>query len=431
MKTLIFLVALLFTVFTNAQQQLTLQNAIDTALKSNFDIQIAKNKAEIGKIKNNYGYAGGLPIVTADAGDNAYIRNTNQEFSDGSQTSQDNARGNTLDAGVSASMYLFNGFKIIATKERLNSLQKQSELLLNQQVQNTIADIMIKYFDIVRQQYYMRIIENTLDFANKKLEIVNKRSAVGMANSADYLQAQMDLNNALQSLKLQQSNVEQDKTDLYILMGMKQFTPYNITDSITFDSNLILDSINNFLDKNPQYLSAELQIKINEQSIKEISSERYPSLRINAGYDYVHSNYTTGSTRMNQYYGPSAGISLQIPIFNGNTIRTQKKSAQFDLENAKLQKESLLNSLKANAIKTYQAYSTSLNQIETQQANYELAKKLMEVVLRNFQVNQATILDVKTAQTTFENAAYLLINLQYSAKVAEIELKLLTYSLVY
>jgi outer membrane protein len=431
MKPFIFFLAIFFTVFANAQQQLTLQDAIDTALKNNFDIQIAKNKAEIGKIKNNYGNAGGLPIVSANAGDNGYIHHTNQEFSDGSQTSQDNARGNTIDAGVSANMYLFNGFKIIATKERLNSLQKQSELLLNQQVQNTIADIMIKYYDIVRQQNYTRIIQNTLDFSSKKMEIVNKRSSVGMANSADILQAQMDLNNAMQSLKLQQTLVEQDKTDLYLLMGLKQFTPFNIADSIIIDNSLLLDSITNFLDKNPLYLSAEQQININEQIMKEISSQRYPSVKINAGYDYVHSDYSSGSTRMNQYYGPSAGISIQIPIFNGNLTRTQKKSAQFDLENANLQKESLFNSLKANAIKIYQSYSTSLNQIETQQTNYELASKLMEVVLKNFQMNQATILDVKTAQTTFENAAYLLINLQYSAKVAEIELKQLTYSLVY
>jgi outer membrane protein len=431
MKVLVFYLVIIIPYFANAQQQLTLQNAIDTALENNFDIQIAKNNVEIGKNENNYGYAGGLPVISANGSDNFYIHNTNQEFSDGTSSSSDNTRGNTIDVGVSASMYLFNGFKIIASKERLSSLQKQSELLLNQQVQSTIAEIMIKYYDIVRQQSYLKIIQNSLDFSNQKLAIVNERDKVGMASAADILQARMDVNNALQNLKLQETVVEQDKTDLYLVMGSKQYSPYIVVDSITIDNSLLLDSISNYLDQNPLYLSAEQQIKINEQIIRQISSQRYPSVKISAGYDFVHSDFSSGSVVKNQYYGPSAGISLQIPIFNGYVSRNQKKSAQFDLENANLQKESLLNSLKANAIKTYQSYNASLNQIESQRVNYELATKLMEVVLKNFQMNQATILDVKTAQTTFENAAYLLINLQYSAKVSEIELKQLTYSLTY
>jgi outer membrane protein TolC len=58
-----------------------------------------------------------------------------------------------------------------------------------------------------------------------------------------------------------------------------------------------------------------------------------------------------------------------------------------------------------------------------------MTKQLVDIVMQQFHVNQATILEVKTAQTSFENAAYLLVNLQFSAKVAEIGLKQLTYSL--
>jgi outer membrane protein TolC len=91
--------------------------------------------------------------------------------------------------------------------------------------------------------------------------------------------------------------------------------------------------------------------------------------------------------------------------------------------------ESLQNSLTTQAIKTYRTYSTTLQQIELQQKNFEMTKQLVEVVMQQFHVSQATILDVRAAQTSFENAAYLLVNLLYSAKVAEIELKQLTYSL--
>lgn len=88
-----------------------------------------------------------------------------------------------------------------------------------------------------------------------------------------------------------------------------------------------------------------------------------------------------------------------------------------------------MNSLTTQATKTYRTYYTTIQQIESQRKNFEMTKQLVDVVMQQFHVSQATILDVRAAQTSFETAAYLLVNLLYSAKVAEIELKQLTYSL--
>jgi outer membrane protein TolC len=214
-------------------------------------------------------------------------------------------------------------------------------------------------------------------------------------------------------------------------MSVKKNILITIDDSIVVDPSLQLDSIITYLDRNPQYLSAGQQIRINEQIVKEISAQRYPSIKINTAYDFAQSNNSAGTTLMSQSTGPSAGITLQIPIFNGNIYKTQKKVAEINVNNSKLEKESLLNSLANDANNTYLSYFTTLQQINSQQKNYELTKKLVNVVIRNFQLNQTTILDVKAAQTSFEDAAYMLVNLQYAAKTAEIELKQLVYKLGY
>lgn len=414
-----------------AQQVLTLKNAIDTALNNNFDIQIAKNNAEMSKINNTYGVAGGLPAINANAGDNCSLSNINQKLNSGTETNLTGVNGNSVNAGITASMTLFNGFKIIATKERLNCLQQQSEILLNQQIQNTIAAVMVKYYDIIRQESYLKIIQNSLDVSNKKMDIINEKDKVGMASAVVLLQAQTDVNTAEQNLKLQALTIEQDKADLLLLMSVKKNIPISIVDSIVVDTSLQLDSIIGYLNQNPQFLSAEQQIKINEQVVKEISSQRYPSIKINTAYGFAQANNSAGTLLMNQNYGPSAGVTLQIPIFNGNIYKTQKEVAELNVNNSKLQKESLLYTLSTDADKTFRSYFTTMQQINSQKINYELTKKLVEVVMKNFQLNQTTILEVKTAQTSFEDAAYLLVNLQYAAKIAEIELKQLVYKLGY
>jgi outer membrane protein TolC len=412
-----------------AQQIFTLRNAIDTALQNNFDIQIAKNYVEIARMNNTYGVAGGLPYVTANAGDNGSLSTINQEFSDGTTTTVSNKGENDITAGVSAGIVLFNGFKITATKERLNRLQSQSEIQLNQQIQNTIADIMITYYDIIRQQNYLKIIQNSLEVSRQKMDIINVKKNVGMADAVEILQAQTDVNTAEQLLTIQKMVIEQNKSDLLLLISSKTNRDFLVMDSIIVDKSLQLDSILNYLNRNPQCLSAEQQIFIDEQLVKEVSSQRYPTVKLNAGYDFYQANLNKGSMLLNQNYGPAAGVSVQIPIFNGNIYKTQSDVAKIRVDNSKLQKESLLNSLTTQATKVHRSYTTTLQQIESQRENFEMTKQLVDIVMQQFHVSQATILDVKAAQTSFENAAYLLVNLLYSAKVAEIELKQLTYSL--
>lgn len=428
-KTGLVILVLTLPALVKAQQVFTLQNAIDTALRNNFDIRLAKNDLDIARKSNTYGMAGGLPTVSANAGDNASLTNINQHLSNGIKTSVTNQGENSVTAGLSAGITLFNGFKIVATKERLNQLQQLGELQLNQQVQNTMANVMILYYDIIRQQNYLKIIQNSLEVSRQKLEIVEVKNKVGMADAVEILQSQTDVNSAQQQLEMQKMVIEQNKSDLLLLISSRSKNAVVITDSIVVDPTLQLDPVIQNLDRNPQYLSAMKQIAINEQLVKEVSAQRYPSVKLNAGYDFYQANLNKATLTLNQNYGPSAGISLQVPIFNGNMYKTQKELAQIRVDNSKLEKEQLQSSLSTQAVKLYRSYATALSQIKSQEQNYELSKKLVDVVLQQFHVSQATILDVKAAQSSFENAAYLLVNLQYSAKVAEIELKQLSYSL--
>jgi outer membrane protein len=429
MKKGLFYFFVMLPFITEAQIPITISTAIDTALKNNFDIQIAKNNTEINKINNTFGVAGGLPSINATANDNNSFYNMDQKLSSGEEISNSNVSSNSITSGINASMVLFNGFKITATKERLNCLQKQSELQLNQQIQNTMAAVMVTYYDILRQQSYLNIIQRLLDVSTKKSDIVKERHKVGMGNDADLLQADIDLNLAEQNLKSQKLIIEQEKINLLQLMGVKQFFSISIRDTILVDKNIQKDSIINYLEKNPQYLSAEQQIKINEQIVREQKSQRFPSIKINTGYNYTYTSNSTGSYLLNQNYGPSVGATLQIPLFNGTIYKTQQHVAMYNVKNAEIEKESLLTSLKAEATKTFQSYENTLMQLTSQQTNYDNARKLVNIVIQQFQLNQATILEVKAAEASFENAGYLLVNLQYAAKIAEIELKRLTYRL--
>jgi len=429
MRLLNTLFILILPLVSAAQISVSLKSAIDTTLKNSFDIQIAANIVGISKINNTAGVAGALPTVSASITDNQSVTKVLQRLNSGVEIQKNNASGNNLTSNMTAGILLFNGFRVVATKARLEHLQKQSELQLNLIIQNSIATVMAKYWDIVRQETYLRIISTLLDVSRNKLEIVTSRKNVGMANDADYLQALIDVNTVEQNLRSQKLVVEQTKTELLQLMSIKKYYSYDVGDSIIVDRSLQLNTILGFLQKNPQYLSFDQQVKISEQVVKEVSALRYPSLRLNTGLNFNRNESAAGLTLMNQNFGPYAGVTVQIPIYNGNAYKVQKETALFNVDNAKLQQQNLLNALTADAIKTYQTYSTTLQQINSQEHSVELSGKLIKVVMARFKANQATILDVKAAQASYENTGYQLVNLNYAAKIAEIELKRLLYQL--
>jgi len=140
---------------------MSLTDVINTALKNSYDIQIARNNLEISNINNYIGIAGALPSVTGTGTDNEQLTSINQKYADATRdTKRDNVGSNNLTIGVTGSILLYNGFRVVATKKRLEELQLQNQQLLNAQIQATIAAVMTKYYDVVRQQTYLKTIFN-------------------------------------------------------------------------------------------------------------------------------------------------------------------------------------------------------------------------------------------------------------------------------
>ncbi len=177
-------------------------------------------------------------------------------------------------------------------------------------------------------------------------------------------------------------------------------------------------------------LSAEQQIKINELIEKETAALGKPTLRANTGYNFSNTKSGAGSALLNQSYGPFLSVNLSIPIYNGTVFKRQVQVAEINSRNAVLQKDNLQQTLEAGAVRTYQAYKNALQQLETEVENYKLSMQLVDLVLKRFELNQATIIDVRQAQQSFEATSFRMVNLNYTAKLAEIELKRLANMLV-
>jgi outer membrane protein TolC len=282
---------------------------------------------------------------------------------------------------------------------------------------------------VVRQQSYLKTILQSIDVSKKKLDILVVRRQVGVSNDADVFQAQLDLNALVQSQQSQQLVIDQAKTDLVNLIFMKPGSQISISDTIIVDKTVNIDSVHHYVILNPNIIAANQQIHINELIEKETAAQRYPTLKATTGYNFTNASSAAGFTLLNQSYGPFVGLNLAIPIYNGSIFKRQQQMAVVNTRISRMQRDELSVGYESGMFRTYQAYTSSLSQLKTEQENYNLSIKLLDLVLQRFQVGQATIIDVKQAQQSFEDEGYRLVNLNYAAKAAEIELKRLAAKL--
>ncbi|MEN9459131.1 MAG: hypothetical protein RL135_1736 [Bacteroidota bacterium] len=407
-----------------SQNRLSLSDAVAIALKNSYNIQLAKNNVEIATINNHLGIAGGLPTVNATINDVENITTINQKFPDPSRdVTRSGVSSNNMNSNVTAGILLFNGFRVKAAKQRLDELQKMNQDMLNAQIQSTMASVITSYYDVVRQQNLLSTINKSIEVSQQRIDIINSRKEVGLANNADLYQAQIDLNALVQSKQAQQLIIDQGKTNLLSLIFVSPDSSVVINDTIVVDEKINFSQLKTLALKNPQVLAAEQQIKINELIERETAALRVPALRANTGFNFSNTKSGAGFILENRSYGPFLGINLAIPIYNGLINKKQQQVAEINTRNAKVQRDQFLLDIETGAVRTYQAYANTLAQLKTAKQNQLLSKQLLDLVMQRFQLGQATIIDVKLAQQSFENESYRLVNLAFTAKVAEVELK--------
>jgi outer membrane protein len=423
MKRVVFIAFLFLQVVAVNAQVLTLDEAINIALKNSLDIQIARNNQEAAQIGNNIAMAGGLPEVNGSASNTETLTNLTQELNNGNTTKRNGAASNSLQLGVTGSFLVFNGFRVYATKSRLAALEKQSAQQVALQIQNVISSVMVKYYDIVRQDSYMKVIRQSIDVNEQRKRLVDARQSVGLANNADTYQAQIDLNASQQELLTQELVLTQAKAELMNLLVQRPDSVYAISDTIVIDTTVAYNTVLENVQRNPEVLSAEEQVRINEFIVKEVGAQRYPSVNLNGGFNFTRNKNAAGLTLLNQSYGPFIGVGLQVPIFNGGIYRRQKQIAEIDTRNATLTRERLVNNLQTTATTSWQAYQNNIARIRAEKENNRLAAALLSLTLQRYQLGAATFVEVREAQRSFVEAGYRLVNLSYAAKSSEIELK--------
>lgn len=407
-----------------AQEVLTLEEAVQLALKNNYDIRLASNDLKIDEAGVGVANAGMLPRLDATFSQNNSIQNTKQTQSTGAVRELDNAKNNNMTYGVNLGWTVFDGFRMFARYDQLQELQKQGETELKLTIMTRVSDVMAGYYDLVQQQQLLRALDTTIVISQQRLKTAENRFTIGKAAKLEVLNAQVDLNTDKSNLLKQQELYQHAKIRFNELLARETDTDFKVVETAEINEQLQLAELRELTQKqNPQLQLAFINKRVAELNLKQVKAGRYPTVNLNAGYAFTESESSLGFVSQSSGRGLNYGISASIPVFNGFLQHRNEKIAKLQVESSNLVMEQQKRAVDTQLATAFQTYTTNLELVKLEQDNEAIAKRNLEITLDKFKIGTVPTIEFRTAQQNYIAAVARHSSAKFQAKISEIALE--------
>jgi len=421
-----FQIVFLFTasLIAEAQELLTVEDAVKIALENNYEIKIASNDLKIDQQNVSLANAGVLPQLNATVTDNNSILDTKQTQSDGSERELNGARNMNLAYGVALNWTIFDGLRMFARYDQLKELEKLGDAELKLAIFTKVSDVITTYYDLVQQQQQLKALDTAIVISNLRISTADNRYKIGKASKLEVLNAQVDLNTDTTALLRQKELYANTKIFLNEILARDVKTDFSVVDEVTIDETLLLPELMTLAEKqNPQLQSQIINKRISELQLKQVKANRYPTVNITSGYNFTRTEASLGFTTQSTGQGFTYGINATMNIFNGGLQNRNERVAKIQVENSKIVIEQQLKMLESQLSSAYQTYLTNLQLTKLEAKNEDIAKENLDITLAKFKIGTIAPLEFREAQLNYVNAKVRNSNAQYAAKVSEINLK--------
>jgi len=425
-----FLILICFQVIAQPKK-LTFEDAVSTGLKNNFSILISANERDISKNNNTLGNAGFLP--TLDAGSTftgSNLSNKNQNFS-GVVSQTDNLHASSLNLGLSLNWTLFDGMKMFIQKDKLEALEKLGETSMKSTIENILSEIIVSYYLIVQSNTRLGVLQDAINFSNRRKELTMKKYQLGLASELAYLQSITDLNADSAAYLRQQAALKNAKADLNLLMITDPELDYDVADTILFKNVLDYKELKSLLSSgNTQIDISKQNVEIAKMNYKLTHTPNYPQLNFFSDYNFTSSKYDYGQNRLAKNYGPSVGVNLSYSLFDGFNRRRNSANALIQSETSEYQLKQVTKQMETSIYQLYNDYQNNLKLIRFESENLKITQQNTYIAYEKYRLGELSDIDLRQIQLKQLEADNSLLLAQFQAKQVETELLRLSGRLI-
>ena len=413
------------------QEVLTFEEVIQLGLENNFDVKIAINEREIADNDRKIGRGALLPTLNTTYGRTRSTEDVEQQFlDDANPRIINNAQSQNENFNLVA-IYGLRADAVVAMK-RLGKLSEISELEAKVVIENTVAAISSAYYRLVLELQRDKLMQETLELSERRLEIAKAQYELGQQSKSAYLAAQVDYNADLSLLLSQSQVIESSRISLNELLAVDPTVNYMVKDTIQVGENLLLENlVDNAFHHNKLLLVTQRQENVAYLQIQELQAQRLPTLTLNGNYVQSVNNSDAGFIIQNKRDGINLGATLSLNLFSGFTLNRRIQNAKIQRINQQHVLDQYEVQLNSDIYRVYNIYENSKRRLEIEKNNYEVVAENTDIAFERFKMGLTSFLEFRDAQVKRLAAEIRLIEAVFSIKDTEIELMRLSGKIFY
>ncbi len=414
-KVLIILTAL--SSFVLAQNILTLEEAVNIALRNNVNVGIAKNSYAMAENNIHIGNAGFLP---------RFDLSLSSTYNDNYMMIMGNKNYNSYTANiiaVKASYILFDGMRNFATFAKLKYAGAQAFYGERATAENIVLQVIQLYNQIALLQENQNIALESMEISRERLRRQKAKEEFGQQSSVDYLSAVVDFNKDSLNYIYVVTQLSQAKQNLNRLLNRDINTDFTVKDVVSYREIPDKEEILRLARANNTSLKSALeQRNISQEEKKIVNSAFYPTLKLESAYGYntLPEEFSVDFSDPNKTF--YAGISLQYNLFNGFQNKIQSQNAELALKNAELAVREAELSLETEVSNAYVEYVNAKVALELEKTSLETSRLNFERMREMYDLGKVTLTQFREAQLKFISAKLRISELKFSIKNNEAKL---------
>lgn len=386
--------------------ELTLDQTIEMALKSNPAIKISEADMEKANWDVNMAKAGKAPSVTLShnasrtksaASTGVGYDTSHQPFFVPIPESFNTRYANSVDL----TLPLYTGGKLEGTIEKAKLGLKVSDLGVAKSQQQVKLDATNGYYGILQTRNLVKLSEESLDRLNAHLKNVEAQYGAGTVAKSDVLRSEVEKAKAEQTLIKAKNSYELAVSGLNNVIGLPLDTEITVKEELNYAKydKTLEECINVALSNRPDLAQATASVDIAKTDIKVAQSGNKLTVAATASEKWNDKEFP--GTDHNNW---AIGINASYNLFDAGVTRSKVKGAEAGLDKATEQLRQAKDAVQLEVRQAYLNMNEAEKRIETSNVAVTKAEEDYKIAQVRYTAGVGTNLDVIDSQVALTSA---------------------------
>jgi outer membrane protein len=426
------LLTVIVAAYSYAAETLTLDQAIDIALRNNPGLKAADAQVEVADAGVLRSASGFLPKVTVSE---TWNRTDSPLMALGTKLNQEIVTSADFDPAVmnrpdpisnyntrlSVMQPVWNGGKEYVGRKQATLAKEASIQDRERARQETVFNVIKAYYGVLLAKEYYKVAVQSLETTSATVKLAEARYKAGAVLQSDLLRATVQLAEVKEMATRSQNSVKLAIAALNFAMGVPQGTEHEVSGILSARDlkTGMAAMLDDAASKRPDLMSMELNRRNTEKSVTMARADYLPSLNVMGQMDW-NSDKPAGDEAKSW----AVMAVLQWNLFDGLVTRSKVKEALATSSRMRSLEEQTRSAVQLQVMQAYYNLTASLDRIAATSSSVQEAEEGLRIVQQRYEVGMTTFVDVLGAENSLIRARTNVLQALYDNNIAQAELKL-------